>query len=300
MPKQARRRAPAQGPSTSLLDLWRGDLSEVIAAFLPLKAIATMPVSRRFRDRHPVILFSVARRHGALRAGTGALLDAVAATGRDWSRFSSDAADDAWDALPTGRPDGNFTCSTYESGGVRHIQIGTTARTGHGGGLVRTFASAERLCLRRVKYRFSFSDPTPDASIQDPDQHAFAYFCLNDNGGMFVCPANTPTNYALKSFDDEENEDVDELPHVAPDIVYDVIITFDWTRSRDDDFFWANVLVKGEDRSRSRTRFRCEWEPLERVELYNFSPGIARYTAIEVEYSEMTSRDGRFADPDSE
>ena len=96
MAKQARQRALALGPSTSLLDLWRGDLSEVIAAFLPLRAIATMPVSRRFRDRHPVILFSVTRRHGALRAGTGALLDAVAATGRDWSRFSSDAADDAW------------------------------------------------------------------------------------------------------------------------------------------------------------------------------------------------------------
>ena len=47
MAKQARQRALALGPSTSLLDLWRGDLSEVIAAFLPLKAIATMPVSRR-------------------------------------------------------------------------------------------------------------------------------------------------------------------------------------------------------------------------------------------------------------
>ena len=164
---------------------------------------------------------------------------------------------------------------------------------------MRNFDHAELLCLRRVKYRFSFSDPAPDASIQDPDQHAFAYFCLNDNGGMFVCPTLTG-GYVLKSFDDEENEDVDQLPRVAPDIFYDVIITFDWTRSRDDDFFWANVLVKGEDRSRSRTRFRCEWEPLERVELYNFSPGIARYTAIEVEYSEMTSRDGRFADPDSE
>ena len=165
MAKQARRqRAPTPGPSTSLLDLWRGDLSEVIAAFLPLKAIATMPISRRFRDRHPMILFSVARRHGALRAGTGALLDAVAATGRDWSRFSSDAADDAWGFLPASIPSGRFTCSTNASGGVVHIQIGTTVRTGHGGGLVRRFDTDENLCLRRVKYRFSFSDATPDAS----------------------------------------------------------------------------------------------------------------------------------------
>ena len=59
----------------------------------------------------------------------------------------------------------SFTCSTYAPGGVRHIQIATTARTGHGGGLVRRFDPAdENLCLRRVKYRFSFSDPTPDAS----------------------------------------------------------------------------------------------------------------------------------------
>ena len=44
------RAAPQAGPRTTLLDLWRGDLSEVVAAFLPLESIATVPrFSRRFR-----------------------------------------------------------------------------------------------------------------------------------------------------------------------------------------------------------------------------------------------------------
>jgi len=292
MAKQARQRAPNPGPSTSLLDLWRGDLSEVIAAFLPLKAIATMPVSRRFRDRHPVILFSVARRHGALRAGTGALLDAVAATGREWSRFCSDAADDAWDALPAVIPGGSFTCSTNASGGVRHIQIDTTVRTGHGGGLVRRFDSADRLCLRRVKYRFSFSDPDPDASHGPGGSglHAFGYFCMNDDGGLYVCP--TSTGYALKSFNTDGVAD-DEFPRMEPDTWYEVTITYDWTTALGNDKMWLDVVVKGEDEIKYRTR--CSCEPLKAITLYNFAPGVARYTAIEVNYSKQTSRDRRFA-----
>ena len=269
MAKQARRqRAPTPGPSTSLLDLWRGDLSEVIAAFLPLKAIATMPVSRRFRDRHPVILFSVARRHGALRAGTGALLDAVAATGRDWSRFCSDAADDAW----CGRWD---DCSTNTSGVNRHIQISTTA-TGHGRGLVRTFDVADRLCLRRVKYRFSFSDPAPDASHAEPDAHGFAYFCFNGDG-VFVCP--TETDYMLTWLHAEDDE---ECLHVEPDTWYDVEITYDWTRQGS---VYMDVVVEGANGSKTQRNCLCGRRPLEKIELYNFSPGIARFTAIDVRYS---------------
>ena len=290
MAKQARQRAPTPGPSTSLLDLWRGDLSEVIAAFLPLKAIATMPVSRRFRDRHPVILFSVARRHGALRAGTGALLDAVAATGRDWKRFCSDAADDAWDTLPAAIPSGSFTCSTNTSGGVRHIQIGTTERTGHGGGLVRRFDPAGRLCLRRVKYRFSFSDPTPDAG--QSGMHAFAYFCMNEDGGLYVCP--TSTGYALKSFNTDDVPD-DQFPRVAPDTWYEVTITYDWTTALGHDKMWMVVVVMGEDGNGITYRTRCSCEPLTAITLYNFGPGVARYTAIEVKYSKQTSHDRRFA-----
>ena len=295
MAKQARRqRAPTPGPSTSLLDLWRGDLSEVIAAFLPLKAIATMPVSRRFRDRHPVLLFSVARRHGALRAGTGALLDAVAATGREWSRFSPDIDDQAWDFFAS-------SCSTQRPyGGVHHIRISTTANhQEHGGQLAKMFDIDDNLCLRRVRYRFSFSDPTPDASHARPLEHGLAYFCFDEGlGGLFVCP--TATHYVLKWF----NTDLDEDGHylrVEPDTWYEVTITYDWSRFRDSpDVFGVNVVVKGDNGSRGRARYNCRWVLFGLTELYNFSRGIARYNAIDVEYSEKTSRDGPFEDPDSD
>ena len=80
------RAAPQAGPRTTLLDLWRGDLSEVVTAFLPLQSIATVPLfSRRFRDRHPIVLFALARRHGCANAVNASSLDAIAATGRDWS-----------------------------------------------------------------------------------------------------------------------------------------------------------------------------------------------------------------------
>ena len=295
MAKQARQRAPTPGPSTSLLDLWRGDLSEVIAAFLPLRAIATMPVSRRFRDRHPVILFSVARRHGALRAGTGALLDAVAATGREWSRFSPDIDEDAWDFFAS-------TCSTQRPyGGVRHIRISTTGNTReHGGGIEKRFDIDDNLCLRRVKYRFSFSDPTPEASHAQPVQHGLAYLCFDEGvGGLFVCP--TATGYVLKWFNTDDDDEYANWLRVQPDTWYEVSITYDWSRFRDyPDGFGVNVVVKGDNGSRRRARYSCRWEPLTLIELYNFSPGVARYTAIDVRYSAETSRDCRSGDSDSE
>ena len=316
MSKQARRRqrAPPQGPPSSLLDLWRGDSSEVIPAFLPLKAIATMPVSRRFRDRHPAILFSVARRHGALAAGTGAFLDAVVATGREWRRFSSDAVDyDTWAALRARRPNprhDDFTCTTNTSGGVRHIQISTAVTTGHGGGLARRFNPADRLCLRRVKYRFSFTDggrggdhPLPDFHAGDhPELHGLAYFtCGSQAGfdGLYVRP--TSTGYMLQAFNDSDwsNEAgaYIGLSPVEPDTWYDVVMTYEWTRRgegyRD---LSVDVAVKGEDGRRNRRRFICERELLSAVKLHNSSPGVARFAAIEVQYPEKNSRDGRFAE----
>ena len=290
MPKQARQRAP--GPSTSLLDLWRGDLSEVIAAFLPLKAIATMPISRRFRDRHPMILFSVARRHGALAAGTSAFLDAVVAKGRDWSCFSSDAADNAWTTRPASLDDSAFTCSTNTSGGVRHIQISTTAFTGHGGGLVRRYDPADRLCLRRVKYRFSFSDPAPDASHMSPHVHGLAYFIFPGAVGLFVSPTRTGY-YVLKQVNGGESG---AIAMVEPDTWYEVKMKCDWTRTAlGYDTLMVHVVIKGGNQIKCRSRLSCDRLPLRSVALYNSSPGVARYAGIELRYSEKTPHDRRFA-----
>ena len=96
-----RRQRPATAAlGTALIDFWRGDPSEVIAGFLPLPAIATMPqISRRFRNQQPTILFALARRHGVANAVNVASLDAIAASGRDWSTFCG-ADMDAWNLLP--------------------------------------------------------------------------------------------------------------------------------------------------------------------------------------------------------
>ena len=157
MVKQARRqRAPPRTTPTTLIDLWRGDLSEVVAGFLPLKSIATVPLfSRRFRDRHPVVLFGLARRHGCANAMNAASLDAIAASGRDWSTFSGGTVG-AWDATEATE---------------RYIEINTDGFSGHGGGLLKMFNSSNRLCVRQVKYRFRFQDLDNDLSHGDPDSH---------------------------------------------------------------------------------------------------------------------------------
>ena len=193
------------------------------------------------------------------------------------------------------------TCSTQRPyGGVRHTRISTTGHhQEHGGGLEKRFDIDENLCLRRVRYRFSFSDPTPDASHARPLEHGFAYFCFDEGlGGLFVCP--TTTHYVLKWFNTDLDEDGDYL-RVEPDTWYDVTITYDWSRFIDDSgYFGVTVVVKGDNGSRGRALYSCRWEPFTLIELYNFSRGIARYTVIDVEYSEKTSRDGPFEDPDSD
>jgi len=107
MVKQARQRALEAGPRTTLIDLWRGDQQEVVAAFLHLNDIATVPMlSRRFRDQQPLVLLRLARRHGCARAMIGASLNEIAATGRDWSLFSGDSVG-AWRPLPAAGDDGD-------------------------------------------------------------------------------------------------------------------------------------------------------------------------------------------------
>ena len=126
-----------------------------------------------------------------------------------------------------------------------------------------------------------------------------AYLCFDEGlGGLFVCP--TATGYVLKWFNTDVDEEANWL-RVQPDTWYEVSITYDWSRFRDyPDGFGVNVVVKGDNGSRRRACYSCQWEPLTLIELYNFSPGVARYTAIDVRYSAKTSRDCRSGDSDSE
>ena len=121
---------------------------------------------------------------------------------------------------------------------------------------------------------------------------AFAYFCMNDDGGLYVCP--TSTGYVLKSFNTDDVPE-DQFPRVAPDTWYEVTITYDWTTALGHDKMWVDVVVMGEDGNGILYRTRCSCEPLTGITLYNFGPGVARYTAIEAKYSKQTWRDRRFA-----
>ena len=310
MVKQARRqRAPPRTTPTTLIDLWRGDLSEVVAGFLPLKSIATVPLfSRRFRDRHPVVLFGLARRHGCANAMNAASLDAIAASGRDWSTFSGGTVG-AWDTLPVedGEVDDCFGCRDATEATERYIEINTDGFSGHGGGLLKMFNSSNRLCVRQVKYRFRFQDLDNDLSHGDPDSHGLAYFAMGDaaetdTNGMFVIP--TATGYELTWFgsidEDDEDDDSNVIMSVAPNTWYDVTVTVDWTIDESGEN-WAFVTCVGNDGTIERNRrVLCSRQPLTAMRIYNFSPGVAHYSGIGVQYSPHTSRDGAFVEDEDE
>ena len=302
MVKQARQRALEAGPRTTLIDLWRGDQQEVVAAFLPLDSIATVPMlSRRFRDQQPLVLLRLARRHGCARAMIGASLNEIAATGRDWSLFSGDSVD-AWRPLPADGDAGDFFAVSMDTA-QHYIEIRTARQSGHAGGLVKSFDAADRLCVRQLKYRFRFTDPNPEASHADPGEYGFAYFAMGgvkaaDSIGLFVYP--TESGYELTWFnpynsDTHDEDDDNAIMSVAPGTWYDVSVRFDW--AHDDEYDpdrFASVACKGEDGT-----FNPEWrqvlcsrQPLTVMKLYNYSPGVAHYSDIQVNYSPHTPRDG--------
>ena len=117
---------------------------------------------------------------------------------------------------------------------------------------------------------------------------------MNDDGGLYVSPTLTG-GYELKWFNAQEE---DQFPCVEPDTWYDVEMVYDWTTALGHDTWTStlrvDVVVKGDDGSGGRAHYSCQRLALSSVALYNFGPGVARYTAIEVDYSEKTSRDGHF------
>ena len=157
---------------------------------------------------------------------------------------------------------------------------------------MRIFDHAEQMCLRRVKYRFSFSDPAPDASHLAPDIHGLAYFNFAGAIGLFVRPTRTGY-YALRHVRGEESA---AIAMVEPDTWYEVKMNYDWTRTAlGYDTLMVHVVIKGGNQIKCRARLSCDRLPLRSVALYNSSPGVARYAGIELRYSEKTSRDRRFA-----
>ena len=117
--------------------------------------------------------------------------------------------------------------------------------------------------------------------------HAFAYFCLNEDGGLFVCP--TSTGYVLKSFNTDDEDD-DQYLHVEPDTWYDVEITFDWTSIRARVCIWtwlswAKMAAKFKELSRRVSSCEPQLQPWH-CALYNY--GTPASPAIRGDGSEMT------------
>ncbi len=100
----------------------------------------------------------------------------------------------------------------------------------------------------------------------------------------------------LKWFNAKEE---DQFPRVEPDTWYDVEMVYDWKIALGHGTWTStlrvDVVVKGDDGSGGRAHYSCQRLALSSVALYNFGPGVARYTAIEAKYSKQTWRDRRFA-----
>ena len=106
-----------------------------------------------------------------------------------------------------------------------------------------------------------------------------AYFLINNRDGLSVSP--TGAEYVLKCR--AAQYDVAKYQCVEPDTWYDVEMTYDWGGLGDDhNSLWVDVVLKGEDGSRNRLRHDFKRNPLSNVELYSYSPGVVRYTAIAI------------------
>ena len=152
--------------------------------------------------------------------------------------------------------------------------------------------------------RFRFTDSNPEASHEDPDEHAFAYFSMGGGpDGLSVFP--TATDYELTWFGcdephDEEEDNPNVIMSVAPGRWYDVTVTFDWTID-DSDENWAFVTCEGDDGTIERKkRVLSTRQPLTAMRLYNYSPGVAHYSNFRVQYSPHTSRDGAFSNSEEQ
>ena len=297
--------AAITAPSLDLARMWQGDLAEPLAAFLPLNSIGAVgTLSRRCRDRLPVVFFNLARKLGALRASMAGFVEAIRDTGRDDSWFLG-AALDSWGRREPNEDEGPFTAGEVTIDGSRCIKISTSAheaRNGYNtrGGLIKNFAAAEKLCARQVKYRFCFTDLDPSQSqVHASSETGFAFFGFTKRGlhkGLLVEPKSTaldPTGYRLVWWDDTHATSNPLVMDVKQGIWYDVTMTFDWRTTAPTLDLPLYVSVTGEDgSSRERVRFNTSRDPLTCCWIYNYSASVSHYSSISVRYSKHKSRDG--------
>ena len=268
-----------RGDACSLMRAWsNADLVDNVVAYLPLPAIADLPMlCRRRRDEQPALEFRLARRHNTLRASRRKFLDEIRATGRDLrlSRFDGSVLS-AWYRFE--REDTEYRMVTV--GGSSCIQITTIEGQGHDRGLQMQF-DLEIHRVHRIRYRFSFTDSRRAESFDNVHNYGFAYLSLcnlDEDGvsGLMVSPGDDG-NYEL-AFLMPEYEGARSVANVEEDTWYTVTMNFDWATHR----VRIGLAIPG--RNIGEECFPFEPSLLHRITIYNFSPSVSRYSDMEVIY----------------
>ena len=298
------RRAP-------LLSLWsREDPRTAVIDFLPTKTIATLPfVAKALRDAQSRLLLTAIKRRGKVAVPspptTRACLDALLVGEpqyfcKNWGK---------------GNPQGCLVCD--EEAPIAQSYVGQSPYFGKFGYFLelseqsyghRGYAvslRAQNLLVRRLRVTMSYLELVENDVIPEDPGGAVGY--------VMLCGPGAPTNQdaigdALDDFmggprfntegngvvsltwlqyvQDGDNVDRMLVENVTPDTPYYVDATFQ-LESVNSCFGTVDIAVSGQTVVQG---LRVAYNPLSSIQLYNWSPGIARVGGIEI-WSEKAAPD---------
>ena len=304
------RRAP-------LLSLWsREDPRTAVIDFLPTKTIATLPfVAKALRDAQSRLLLTAIKRRGKVAVPsppkTQACLDALLV---GEPQFFCEHWEKGWDQ---GYLRGRLVCDE-EAPIARRSSMGHLSHFGlHGNFLELSGQSyghrgyavslrAQNLLVRRLSVTMSYLELVENDVIPEDPGGAVGYVMLcgpgaatnqNEEGGdalddfMGGPRFNTEGNGIvsltwLQYVQDGDNVDRMLVENVTPDTPYYVDATFQ-LESVNSCFGTVDIAVSGQTVVQG---LRVAYNPLSSIQLYNWSPGIARVGGIEI-WSEKAAPD---------
>ena len=299
------RRAP-------LLSLWsREDPRTAVIDFLPTKTIAALPfVAKALRDAQSRLLLTAIKRRGKVAVPspptTRACLDALLVGEpqyfcKNWGK---------------GNPQGCLVCD--EEAPIAQSYVGQSPYFGKFGYFLelsgqsyghRGYAvslQAQNLLVRRLSVTMSYLELVENDVIPEDPGGAVGYVMLcgpgaatnqNEEGGdalddfMGGPRFNTEGNGIvsltwLQYVQDGDNVDRMLVENVTPDTPYYVDATFQ-LESVNSCFGTVDIAVSGQTVVQG---LRVAYNPLSSIQLYNWSPGIARVGGIEI-WSEKAAPD---------
>ena len=300
------RRAP-------LLSLWsREDPRTAVIDFLPTKTIATLPfVAKALRDAQSRLLLTAIKRRGKVAVPspptTRACLDALLVGEpqffcEDWERSFPDAPDACQvchDNAPLARysyveqcPDGGYFLELFGSCTPSHRGYALSLR-------------GKNLLVTRLRVTMSYENLVENHDNPEDPGGAVGYVmlcgpgapthrgaigdALDDfmGGPRFNTEGNGVVSLTwLQYVQDGDNVDRMLVENVTPDTPYYVDATFQH-ESVNSCFGTVDIAVSGQTVVQG---LRVAYNPLSSIQLYNWSPGIARIGGIEI-WSEKAAPD---------